>query len=100
MVSLLEGITSYIQSDHMMNLIEDANGKLPEDKESILSHFDNFLNMSIDDQECFIIARRTGQIRFLSDYKKTAQIENARDRMRSMYGTIDNAAMELSGKFL
>lgn len=100
MISLLEGINSYVQSDHMMNLIEDANGKLPDDKELILSHFDRFLNMSIDDQECYIVGRRTGQIRFLADYTRTAHIENARDRMKSMYGTIDNAALELSGRFL
>ncbi len=100
MISLLEGITSYIQSDHMMNLIEDANGKLPDDKEQILSHFDRFLGMSTEDQECFIIARRTGMVRLLSDYVRTPQIEDARDRMRSMYGSIENAAMELSGRSL
>jgi histone acetyltransferase (RNA polymerase elongator complex component) len=100
MISLLQGITSYVQSDHMMNLIEDANGKLPEEKETVLSHFDQFLNMSPDDQECFIIGRRTGQVRFLSDYVRTPQLESARDRMKSMYGSIDNAAMELSGRFL
>ena len=100
MVALLNGITSYVQSDHMMNLIEDANGKLPDDKDSILSHFDRFLNMGIDDQECFIIGRRTGQLRFLADYARSPHLESARDRMKSMYGTIDNAAMELSGRFL
>ena len=56
--------------------------------------------MSMDDQECFIIARRSGIVRFLSDYVRTPQIENARDRMKSMYGSIENAAMELSGRSL
>jgi len=100
MISLLEGISSYVQSDHMMNLIEDANGKLPGDKDSILKPFDTFLNMSQEDQECFIIGRRTGQIRFLADYKRSSQLESLRERMINSYGNIDNAAMELSGRFI
>ncbi len=100
MISLLDGISSYIQSDHIMNLIEDANGKLPDDKEEILSHFNKFLNMSIDDQECFITARRTAQVRFLADYFKTPQIENTRDKLKQMYGTIDNAVLEITGSFI
>lgn len=100
MISLLEGISSYVQSDHMMNLIEDANGRLPGDRGAILGHFDRFLSMSPDDQECFIVARRTGHVRFLSDFIRTPQIESARERMKSMYGSIDNAALELSGRFL
>ncbi|HOP61780.1 MAG TPA: radical SAM protein [Spirochaetota bacterium] len=100
MISLLEGITSFVQSDHMMNLIEDANGKFPEEREAVLKPFDSFLSMSEDDQECFIVGRRTGQIRFLADYRKTSQLEDLRDRMKSMYGTIDNAAMEMTGRFI
>jgi len=100
MISLLDNITSYIQSDHVMNLIEDASGKMPDDKEFILSHFDKFLAMSEEDQECFIVARRTGSVRFLADYRKTSQIENMRDRLLKMYGSIDKASIELSSAFL
>jgi len=100
MVSSLEGISSYIQSDHVMNLIEDANGKLPEDRESILSHFEKFLNMDSLDQECFICARRAGAIRFLSDYRRNPDFINLREKLISVYGSVENAALNLSSSFL
>ncbi len=100
MISALEGVTSYIQSDHMMNLIEDANGKLPGDRDAILAPLERFVKMDKEDQECFISARRTGSIRLLADYKRSSEFSGLRDRLLKKYGSIDNAAQELSSKTL
>jgi len=96
MIEGLYGINSYIQSDHMMNLIEDSNGKLPDDRDKILAPLNEFLRMSLDDQECFIVARRTGRIRFLSDYNRNKEFIELRDKIRQKFGSIDNAAAALS----
>jgi len=96
MIEGLEGIESYIQSDHIMNLIEDANGKLPDEKGAILDSINSFLQMSLDDQECFIAARRTGRIRFLSDYSRNKEFIEIRDRIKQRFGSIDKAASVLS----
>jgi radical SAM superfamily enzyme YgiQ (UPF0313 family) len=96
MIEGLEGITSYIQSDHMMNLIEDSNGKLPEEKDKILTPLNMFLGMSLDDQECFIVGRRTGRIRFLSEYSRNKELLELRDKIKERFGSIDNAAAALS----
>ncbi len=98
MIEALDGIDSYIQSDHMMNLIEDANGKLPVDKEKILASLDKYLQLSLDDQECFIVARRTGHVRFISDYSRNRDFIVLRDRIKEEFGSIDKAAMALSAK--
>jgi len=100
MIEGLHGIDSYIQSDHMMNLIEDANGKLPEEREKILAPLNSFLQMSLDDQECFIVARRTGRIRFFSDYSRNKDLIEMRDRIRERFGSIDKAAAALSATSL
>lgn len=100
MIEKLNGIDSYIQSDHMMNLIEDSNGKLPADKEKILSILNGYLDMSLDDRECFIVARRTGRIRFLSDYSRNKELLDLRDRIRNRFGSIDRAAAALSANSL
>ena len=100
MIEGLEGIESYIQSDHIMNLIEDANGKLPDEKDKALDPINSFLRMSLDDQECFIAARRTGNIRFLSDYSRSKEFIELRDRMKERFGSIDNAAAVLSAQTL
>jgi radical SAM superfamily enzyme YgiQ (UPF0313 family) len=96
MIEGLDGIDSYIQSDHIMNLIEDANGRLPNDKSAILEPLNLFLQMSPDDQECFIAARRTGRIRFLSDYSRSREFIELRDGMKERFGSIDQAAAVLS----
>ena len=100
MIEGLHGIDSYIQSDHMMNLIEDSNGKLPEEKDKILAPLNSFLQMSLDDQECFIVARRTGRIRFFSDYSRNKDLIEMRDRIRERFGSIDKAAAALSATSL
>ena len=98
MIEHLDGITGIIQSDHMMNLIEDANGKLPGDRDAILAPLDRFLSMSREDQECFIAGRRTGNIRMLADYKGGGGFRDLRDRLIQMYGNIENAALVLSSR--
>jgi len=96
MIAGLHGIESFIQSDHMMNLIEDSNGKLPEEKELILAPLNKFLEMSPDDQECFIIARRTGHLRFFADYSRSKKFIELRDMYKAKYGSIKKAAEVLS----
>ena len=100
MISALEGITSFIQSDHIMNLIEDANGKLPKDREAILAPLERFIKMDIEESECYIAARRTGSIRLLADYRGNGEFSELRERLVRSYGSIDNAAQELSGRTL
>lgn len=100
MLAALEGITSSIQSDHMMNLIEDSNGTLPGDKDKILEPLDSFLSMDEGDQESFTVARRTGHIRFFADYVKNPSYDNLRDRVKSEFGSVDKAVLALAGRFL
>jgi radical SAM superfamily enzyme YgiQ (UPF0313 family) len=100
MLAALEGITSSVQSDHMMNLIEDSNGTLPGDREKILEPLDRFLGMNEDDQDSFIIARRTGNIRFFADYSQNSAYDNLRDKVKAEFGSVDKAVLALSGRFL
>jgi len=63
----LEGITSRIVSDHILNLLEELEGKLPEDKERLLSTIDGFFRLPERDRLIFRVGRRTGSFRKLSD---------------------------------
>jgi histone acetyltransferase (RNA polymerase elongator complex component) len=100
MIDALSGINSFIQSDHIMNLIEDANGILPEEKNQVLAPLNEFLQMSLDDQECFIIARRTGRVRFLSDYSRKKEFLDLRDRVKVQFGSVEKAAAILTANFI
>lgn len=76
----LEGIRSRLVSDHISNLLEEVMGKLPEDKEPMLSILDRFLALPPQEQILFIVGRRGQVFRCLYDLQDEelrARIERA-----------------------
>jgi len=67
LIENLDGITSYIKSDHILNLLEEIDGKLPDDKEKILSVIDDFLSMDEEQRIVYRFGRRTGIYRSVDD---------------------------------
>jgi len=96
----LEGITSTVQSDHVMNLLEDLAGRLPADKQPMLDFIDRFLNMPPADREGFIVGRRIGRFRYLSDYVPSFDVEMARRELIARYGTLDRGIMAIVATFI
>ncbi len=45
-IEALDGITSRVSSDHIMNLLEDVSGKLPEDKPAMLKVIQSYQALS------------------------------------------------------
>ncbi len=67
LIEHLEGITSQIVSDHILNLLEELEGKLPEDKGRLLETIDGFFRLPERDRLIFRVGRRSGSLRNLSD---------------------------------
>ena len=63
----LEGITSRVKSDHILNLFEEIDGVLPDDRERMLAVIHRFLAMDQEEQVLYQIGRRTGLFRRLDD---------------------------------
>jgi len=63
----LEGITSEVVSDHILNLLEELEGKLPGDRRRILETIDRFLHLSGEERMIFRMGRRLGIYRRLAD---------------------------------
>ena len=63
----LGGITSYIKSDHILNLLEDIDGKLPDDKEKMLSVIDSYFILSDEQRVVYRFGRRSGIYRSIND---------------------------------
>ncbi|MBN2243579.1 MAG: radical SAM protein, partial [Acidobacteria bacterium] len=63
----LDGIQSRITSDHILNLLEDVEGKLPEAKEKILAVIDRYLSLPQPERENFRLGRRAGFYRTQED---------------------------------
>lgn len=63
----LNGISTTLVSDHVLNLLEEVEGTLPGDKDRILGIIDRYLNLSDDDRLLFQLGRRGGAIRYVDD---------------------------------
>ena len=96
----LDGITSTVQSDHIMNLLEDVAGRLPGDKQRMLEPIDCFLNMNPSDREAFIVGRRMGRYQHVSDYVPAHDVEMARRDLVSRFGSVDRAILEILPNFV
>ncbi len=66
----LDGITSTIVSDHIMNLLEDVHGKMPEDKERMLQVIDEYQNLSDLDRQIYRVGRRGGTYSSVRDMQR------------------------------
>jgi hypothetical protein len=66
-IETLNGIYSEIKSDHILNLFEEIEGKLPQDKEKMTGVLKTFLEMDPNQQCLFQVGRRFGIFRHLSD---------------------------------
>ncbi|MEW5912629.1 MAG: radical SAM protein [Thermodesulfobacteriota bacterium] len=62
-IESLEGITSYVASDHIMNLIETVSGRLPEDQERMLALLDSYLALPERDRLLYRLCRRMARCR-------------------------------------
>ncbi len=86
----LDGITSRIRSDHVLNLFPEVNGTLPEDKQKIMQPLHDFLALDPDEQMLFCIGRRTHRISRFSDLNNTVQRNYARQMCTELGATVSN----------
>jgi radical SAM superfamily enzyme YgiQ (UPF0313 family) len=63
----LEGIHSTFVSDHILNLLEEVEGKLPEEKRKMLALIDRYLGLSPEEKANFRLGRRAGVYRSVDD---------------------------------
>lgn len=62
-------VTSYLKSDHILNLLMEVEGKLPEDKQKCLNIINEYLSLPDEEKLNFKFGRRLGYYRKPSDLK-------------------------------
>jgi radical SAM superfamily enzyme YgiQ (UPF0313 family) len=80
----LEGIESRIKSDHIMNLLEELDGRLPEDKEKILSVIDRYFELGPEERLVYRMGRRVGIYRSTDDLKDAAAFRRLKRTIEEM----------------
>ena len=103
-VEALEGITSTVASDHIMNLLEEITGTLPHDKEAMLAALDRYLALTDADRLIFKVGRWGGAFRALSDLENPALKRKIQDIVaqweREAPGAVQRTLREMGDQYI
>jgi len=69
-IETLDGITSVVTSDHIMNLLEEVTGRLPEDKEKMLAVIETYQSLPDSERLIYRVGRRGGAYRSVEDLER------------------------------
>lgn len=67
LIETLDGIHSAVVSDHILNLLEEVQGKLPDEKEEMIRVMDRYLALPAKERQRFRVGRRLAYYRSLED---------------------------------
>ena len=90
MLQALDGITSTVKSDHVLNLFYEVEGKLPQDKERMMQPLQEFLALSPQEQMVYCIGKRTHCLTRLSDLEDPVMRGNAQRACKELGATVEN----------
>lgn len=99
----LDGITSTLKSDHILNLFEDLQGEYPAQKEMMVGVVRSFLDLDPGEQMVYLIGRRMGVFRGLGDLDdiaKKSHVEDACSRSGINPDNVNETVGELMKRFI
>ena len=99
----LQGITSTVASDHILNLLPEVEGTLPRDQGRMLAALETFLKLSPAEQCLYQVGRRTGVFSGLDDLENPVRRRRAEEIVRNNDITpanVDGIIDELMRRFV
>ncbi len=103
-IESLDGITSTVASDHIMNLLEEVSGTLPDDKEKMLAVADRYLALTEEERLTYKVGRWGGAYRSLDDLKDPvvrAKIEKVIQQWnQEATGQVDRVIREMADQYI
>jgi hypothetical protein len=103
-IEALQGIRSTLTSDHIMNLLPEVDGTLPQGKQKMLTVIDRYLSMPDDDRLLFRLGRRGGALQSLDDLENhhvRSRLELARrDLAAQAGGDLEEIITELGDQYI
>lgn len=99
----LNGIDSRVKSDHILNLFQDVEGRLPDDREQITAPIRRFLAMPAEEQLLYIVGRRSGifsRLENLNDSELVKHAEKIRTAHRVNLDNIETFTAEMMKRFI
>ena len=86
----LEGITSVVKSDHILNLFQEVEGGLPHNRERMTEPIRTFMNLEPSQQLLYLVGRRTGIFTRLADMEDVQLKGHAEKALLAHRVTSDN----------
>jgi hypothetical protein len=102
-IESLDSITSTVKSDHILNLLQEVNGTLPDDKPRMTDVIKQFLDLNEEEQRLFQVGRRTGVFSRLDDLNNPrlrAYAERNCKELNVTPDTIDTVVARLMTTFI
>ena len=99
----LDGITSSLKSDHILNLFENLSGWYPEAKAGLVAMVQEFLDLPPGERVIYQVGRRMGLFRGmddLADPNKKSHAEDACVRLGATVENVDAITDELMKRFI
>lgn len=105
LIEALDGIRSRLVSDHIMNLLGDLEGKLPDEKQRLLERCDDFLELPPQEQRLFQAGRRAGLLTGVGDLGDPlvrARSESVLAKLVQAYGPehLEEGIQEIKARFV
>ncbi len=105
-ISSLNGITSRVSSDHILNLLEEVDGKLPEDKGKMLEVISKYQGLSDSERMIYRLGRRGGAYRSTDDLKSDMTLYHKIERLikdldeKGGQDEVENFITELTDQYI
>ncbi|MEZ4484072.1 MAG: hypothetical protein R2864_05580 [Syntrophotaleaceae bacterium] len=103
MIESLRGISSIVVSDHVLNLFEDLEGRLPGDKGRMVALLRAFLALDEGQRTLYLLGRRAGCFRGLADLQDPAQAAEAKQLCAQLgvtAGNVEEVCAELMKRYI
>lgn len=96
-------VTSHLKSDHILNLLMEVKGKMPEDKEKCLEIINRYLSLPEEERFNFKFGRWAGhynKLADLGDNYKHDKVEQAIKNLRAQGSSVEEMILRLKHRFI
>ena len=103
LIDQLDDISSILKSDHILNLMQEVEGKFPDDKKKMLDILNQFLVLPPHEQMLFQIGKRLGLLHCVHDLQsdfRRSQIEQLCMQKRINPGNVDDFIEQQLNNFI
>ena len=94
---------TYLASDHILNLLEELEGRFPEDKQKILSVIERYFELPDEDRLIFRLGRRSGafgKLDDLADKETYLRLKSVIDQYAAQGGNLEEDIIKTMNNYI